>query len=142
MRVGFPWISLDSLVRIETYQWVTRDNRAKVFLDAFVPAGVRGARTGAPALRPCGRTGLLMGRVYCSFCFSATDCRSTLPLSDASIRKSIVNIPPVQWKWRQFQWPAEYLEGDRTIWSVLAYVLRLRNCLLYGTNKESGRFQQ
>jgi hypothetical protein len=23
-RVGFPWISLDSLVRIETYQWVTR----------------------------------------------------------------------------------------------------------------------
>src|ERR1700722_5110664 len=25
MRVGFPWISLDSLVRIETFQWVTRD---------------------------------------------------------------------------------------------------------------------
>jgi hypothetical protein len=22
--IGFPWISLDSLVRIETYQWVTR----------------------------------------------------------------------------------------------------------------------
>src|ERR1700722_7848141 len=24
MTVGFSWISLDSLVRIETYQWVTR----------------------------------------------------------------------------------------------------------------------
>src|SRR6202042_333664 len=34
LRVGFPWISLDSLVRIETYQRVTRDKRAKVFLEA------------------------------------------------------------------------------------------------------------
>ena len=30
-RVGFPWISLDSLVRIETYQWVTRTIRCKFF---------------------------------------------------------------------------------------------------------------
>ena len=27
MTVGFPWICLDSLVRIWTYQWVTRDFR-------------------------------------------------------------------------------------------------------------------
>jgi hypothetical protein len=27
LNVGFPWISLDSLVRNETYQWVTRDFR-------------------------------------------------------------------------------------------------------------------
>jgi hypothetical protein len=31
MRVGFPWISLDSLVRIETYQWVARDFCAEGF---------------------------------------------------------------------------------------------------------------
>jgi len=31
MTVGFPWISLDSLVRIEPYQWVTRDFRWKIF---------------------------------------------------------------------------------------------------------------
>ena len=33
--VGFPWISLDSLVRNETYQWVTRDFRQKIFRRAF-----------------------------------------------------------------------------------------------------------
>jgi hypothetical protein len=31
MKVGFPWISLDSLVRIETYQWVMRDKSRKIF---------------------------------------------------------------------------------------------------------------
>jgi hypothetical protein len=35
MRVGFPWISLDSLVRIETFQWVTRDKAEKVFRIGF-----------------------------------------------------------------------------------------------------------
>jgi hypothetical protein len=35
MSVGFPWISLDSLVRNETYQWVTRGKRGKFFLGAF-----------------------------------------------------------------------------------------------------------
>jgi hypothetical protein len=49
MRVGFPWISLDSLVRIETYQWVTRDFRRKKNLAPFSLA-LRGAGTGA-----CGR---------------------------------------------------------------------------------------
>ena len=38
MRVGFPWISLDSLVRNETFQWVTRIKAGKVFLGAFVLA--------------------------------------------------------------------------------------------------------
>jgi hypothetical protein len=31
MTVGFPLISLDSLVRIETYQWVTRHKPTKIF---------------------------------------------------------------------------------------------------------------
>jgi hypothetical protein len=35
MRVGFPWISLDSLVRNETFQWVTRDKAEKVFRIGF-----------------------------------------------------------------------------------------------------------
>ena len=39
--VGFPWISLDSLVRIETYQWVTRDKRCKIFSCPFCPFGIR-----------------------------------------------------------------------------------------------------
>jgi hypothetical protein len=38
LTVGFPWISLDSLVRIETYQCVTRDFRWKFFLRPFSPA--------------------------------------------------------------------------------------------------------
>lgn len=35
MRVGFIWISLDSLVRIETFQWVTREFHHKNFSLAF-----------------------------------------------------------------------------------------------------------
>jgi hypothetical protein len=35
MRVGFPWISLDSLDRIETYQWVTRLERRKTSSRGF-----------------------------------------------------------------------------------------------------------
>jgi hypothetical protein len=31
MSLGFSWISLDSLVRIETYQWVTRHKAEKLF---------------------------------------------------------------------------------------------------------------
>jgi hypothetical protein len=49
MRVGFPWISLDSLVRIETFQWVTRLEAGKLFSRAF-SLTLRGAGTGA-----CGR---------------------------------------------------------------------------------------
>jgi hypothetical protein len=41
--VGFPWISLDSLVRIKTYQWVTRDKSEKVFRIGF---SVMSAATG------------------------------------------------------------------------------------------------
>jgi hypothetical protein len=33
--IGFAWISLDSLVRIETYQWVTMDFRKGYFPLAF-----------------------------------------------------------------------------------------------------------
>ena len=44
MPIGFSWISLDSLVRIETFQWVTRQKRAKVF--SVAPLGVERAGDG------------------------------------------------------------------------------------------------
>jgi hypothetical protein len=34
-KVGFPWISLDSLVRIDTFQWVTRLEAGKLFSQPF-----------------------------------------------------------------------------------------------------------
>jgi len=45
MRVGFPWISLDSLVRIVTFQWVTRIFRRQKFSRGLPPgAGARNRR--------------------------------------------------------------------------------------------------
>jgi hypothetical protein len=38
MGVGKAWISLDSLVRIVTYQWVTMEKRKNFFSIAFVVA--------------------------------------------------------------------------------------------------------
>jgi len=38
MRVGFPWISLDSLVRIYTYQWVMGIRAGSIFPRAFAVA--------------------------------------------------------------------------------------------------------
>jgi hypothetical protein len=35
MSIGLSWISLDSLVRIETFQWVTRPEAGKLFSRAF-----------------------------------------------------------------------------------------------------------
>jgi len=59
MRVGFPWISLDSLVRIETYQWVTRKIREKIFPLAFPPGmSSTGSESAVWAYR---RGGLVMG---------------------------------------------------------------------------------
>jgi hypothetical protein len=49
MAVGFSWISLDSLVRIETFQRVTRLEAEKSFSSRFFH-GVRSAPTGACAL--------------------------------------------------------------------------------------------
>jgi|HubBroStandDraft_3_1064219.scaffolds.fasta_scaffold33154_2 hypothetical protein len=46
MRVGFSWISLDSLVRIETYQWVTRLEARKLFISPFPWREIR--RNGRP----------------------------------------------------------------------------------------------
>jgi hypothetical protein len=37
--IGFPWISLDSLVRNETYQWLIRHKPPKVSRDPFVSGG-------------------------------------------------------------------------------------------------------
>jgi hypothetical protein len=41
MRVGFIWIFLDSLVWIETFQWVTRKFRRKDFLLVFPRGSTR-----------------------------------------------------------------------------------------------------
>jgi hypothetical protein len=38
LSVGFPWISLNSLVRIETFPWVTWHEARKPFSRAFSPA--------------------------------------------------------------------------------------------------------
>jgi hypothetical protein len=53
LSLGFVWISLDSLVRKETYQWVTRKNRGKNFLVASPPNG-RSVETDATMLI-CGK---------------------------------------------------------------------------------------
>jgi hypothetical protein len=45
MSLGLSWISLDSLVRIETFQWVTRLEAGKLFLACS--SALRGAGTGA-----------------------------------------------------------------------------------------------
>jgi len=52
LGVGKAWISLDSLVRIQTYQWVTSDFLWKFFY----------ARSGSAERRPP----LLSGRSHCS----------------------------------------------------------------------------
>jgi hypothetical protein len=50
LGVGFPWISLDSLVRIETFQWVTRIFAERKFLAPFPPGERRGGT------EACGRS--------------------------------------------------------------------------------------
>jgi hypothetical protein len=53
-RLGFPWISLDSLVRIETFQWVTRLFWRKKISRALLPLGRRRrARVGIPTMQKC-----------------------------------------------------------------------------------------
>jgi hypothetical protein len=49
--VRFVWISLDSLVRIETYQWVTRQKPSKSFARRFFRG--EGRRNGTLLSRPC-----------------------------------------------------------------------------------------
>ena len=60
-----PWISLDSLVRIETYQWVTRLEAALIF-----PCASSAALSGPglePAVLACGSPVLFMGQAYLDF---------------------------------------------------------------------------
>jgi hypothetical protein len=51
--VGFVWISLDSLVRIETYQWVMRENRGIFFSRRFCPWGQCGGINSRILCRIC-----------------------------------------------------------------------------------------
>ncbi|HLX97904.1 MAG TPA: hypothetical protein VKR62_04355, partial [Roseiarcus sp.] len=49
MSLGLSWISLDSLVRIETFQWVMRIFAGRNFL--ALSGGAELSRAGAPSLR-------------------------------------------------------------------------------------------
>ncbi len=71
--IGFPWISLESLVRIETYQWVTRDKSAKNFRGAFSLLLRRNRTAESPLARV--DTGSLIGQVYPDFGLAAINCR-------------------------------------------------------------------
>jgi hypothetical protein len=59
MRVELSWISLDSLVRIQTFQWVVWLEAGKIFSRAFSLA-FEAAGTGASILA-CGRARLFKG---------------------------------------------------------------------------------
>jgi hypothetical protein len=82
MRVGFPWISLDSLVRIETYQWVTRKKRRKFFPLAF-PSCTSRAGT-EPAVLAYGSAGVGHGRKLSQFLLF---CKILLALIALSVDK-------------------------------------------------------
>ena len=60
LAVGKAWISLDSLVRNQTYQWVTRIF-AKNFSPPFVLAEAS-CQKGQPTIVACGSAGLFMGQ--------------------------------------------------------------------------------
>src|ERR1700722_19922140 len=75
------WISLDSLVRNETYQWVTRKKRAKVFLGASAVAFA--APRWDSLVLACGSAELFMGKSYLSFGFYAIDYRLSLSFRPA-----------------------------------------------------------
>jgi hypothetical protein len=61
MRVGFSWISLDSLVRIETFQWVTQLLAARFFLAPLSVAWDPPERE--TAVLACRSAGLFMGKL-------------------------------------------------------------------------------
>ena len=65
MEVGFPWISLDSLVRIQTFQRVTRDKSDKILRVGFsVMLGGAGTEAGGRGMR---KRSIVMAQVYLSF---------------------------------------------------------------------------
>jgi hypothetical protein len=65
MGVGFPWISLDSLVRIVTFQWVTRLGAGINFPPAFSLAFAAPGQD--PLVLAYGNEGLFMGQGYPDF---------------------------------------------------------------------------
>src|SRR3984885_763082 len=69
MAVGLSWISLDSLVRIETYQWVMGEIARKFFPP--VSLALRGEK-GGTAVEAMRKSRLFMGLAYSCFRFSAT----------------------------------------------------------------------
>jgi hypothetical protein len=59
--VGKAWISLDSLGRIDSYQWVTRDFQRKIFPRAFVVADAPSKRR--PTIRYAKRPDCSWGKL-------------------------------------------------------------------------------
>jgi hypothetical protein len=55
------WISLDSLVRIETFQWVARHEARKLFLGALRAVSSAGMVAGRPRFLACGRRRIVHG---------------------------------------------------------------------------------
>jgi hypothetical protein len=52
--LGFPWISLDSLVRIETFQWFTRDFPQEKFIAPFAARWRAGTGADMPTMQKRG----------------------------------------------------------------------------------------
>jgi hypothetical protein len=82
--IGFPLISLDSLVRIETFQRVARNKARTIFSWRFFRR-LSGAGTARTVLA-WGSTAVFMGLAYPRFGFSARNCRSTRSLRAAATR--------------------------------------------------------
>jgi hypothetical protein len=86
LGVGFPWISLDSLVRNDRYQWVTRDFRPKFFPRAFVAWKSR--RNGDPTIRHAKRTDCSCGKLT-----SISDFLQEIAAPPPSKSKSFQSVP-------------------------------------------------
>jgi hypothetical protein len=91
-RVGFPWISLDSLVRIETFQWVTADFWQKKIARALLPLGRRRrGRSGIHTMQKCSMAHRASLAHFLHFCnqLLATEIDDSLLSPDGALSRII-----------------------------------------------------
>ena len=136
MPIGFPWISLDSLVRIETYQWFTRHPRDSFFHSASSLAS--GAGTGTDRPGRGGRAEMLIGQTYLSFWFLAIDCCPSVA-SAASVEVAFQGLATAQGRGRSVakgnsdrlrraeSTPTEGALGRTGVWAKAGIPVRARN---------------
>jgi hypothetical protein len=105
LGIGFVWISLDSLVRIETFQWDARDKSRKVFYAPFAVLLASSRREGA-ALNTRKRARLVMRRAYRPFGLSAIICRASRVWSSWSEKR--VALPPAKVGCSRFEFTKEF----------------------------------